>query len=773
MANFNTPYTYEHDGQMEFFDNYGVPYNDDSSVLVDDTDGVYNGNLFEFKLNIDNLNRVLYQAIKYLSRMRIKGESVPATILLIDLNATKVYVYKSQDYFNAIHEVYTGAASKNNDGFVAGNCSLELNYSDIAQSAQVRRILIGRKTDPDEMYMPINIDENCIVGWAERYYREKPKASKGDFLGDDTGTAVKVTGEIRDPRHFKGLINPYKGKSNEKFKYLMDCLNDRLSKKDLGAFYTPIPYAKKAAELVQMAVDRVPDGNDYIILDRCSGTGNLEAALIGLTDKKGDNLIEHCVVSTYEYYEYKVLQERIGDKVRDIIPPTEANVVYENGKVANADAMSEEFINNPIIRKYVDNPKCTIVLFENPPYRDAVADNSERKGLSASKDYIFSKMKTILSKLPNANISTARDLTNRFIWSGFQYFLRQSTDSYILFSPIKYWKTLGLADYRMEKGFLFNRNHFHASPSAIACILWTNIPAAIEQIEIDKFDIIDGKVYGLGISRLSKAHKTLEPLFDRSKDLSDVATNVYCESNGEETSGRKCDGTSYTGPDIIAYQRTDSFGVDPKHVALTRCTLYNIRGYYLRRNNYTKMLPLFAAKQYSQDNWYERDVYFTTADGGDAYTHDLGFLKSCLVYTCLSNQNKCLSFVGSDGRLYQNELCFDDSRVDKPLALQDLEKLAMAKATVLDDEERKLLKVWNQIIAEAKKTAGYRAKFNYGVYQITKELNTSYTVGTGKSKKTVYDYPVLNGHLDTLRVMLKTYYKSHITEKMFKYELLK
>ena len=108
-------------------------------------------------------------------------------------------------------------------------------------------LLLGWHCAEPDMYMPINIDENCIVGWAERYYREKPKASKGDFLGDDTGTAVKVTGEIRDPRHFKGLINPYTGKSNEKFKYLMDCLNDRLSKKDLGAFYTPIPYAKKAA----------------------------------------------------------------------------------------------------------------------------------------------------------------------------------------------------------------------------------------------------------------------------------------------------------------------------------------------------------------------------------------------------------------------------------------------------------------------------------------------------------------------------------------------
>lgn len=65
------------------------------------------------------------------------------------------------------------------------------------------------------------------------------------------------------------------------------------------------------------------------------------------------------------------------------------------------------------------------------------------------------------------------------------------------------------------------------------------------------------------------------------------------------------------------------------------------------------------------------------------------------------------------------------------------------------------------------------AKETYGVYQITKELNTSKTIGTGKSKKTVYDYPVLNGYLDTMRTMLKAYYKSHITEKMFKYELLK
>lgn len=120
MANFNTPYKTEREGQMEFFDNYGIPYNDDTSILIDNTDGVYNGNIFEFKLAINNLNKTLFQAVKYLSKLRIKGESVPATILLVDLNATTVYVYKSEDYKADIQKVYTGAASKDNEGFICG-----------------------------------------------------------------------------------------------------------------------------------------------------------------------------------------------------------------------------------------------------------------------------------------------------------------------------------------------------------------------------------------------------------------------------------------------------------------------------------------------------------------------------------------------------------------------------------------------------------------------------------------------------------------------------
>lgn len=1125
MANFNTPYEIEREGQMEFFDNYGIPYNDDASILVDNTDGVYNGNIFEFKLTINNLNMTLFQAIKYLSKMRVKGESVPATILLIDLNATTVYIYKSEDYRADIHKIYTGAASKDNDGFVAGKYDQMLDYSDMVQSAQVKKILKGRKINPDEMYMPVDIDENCIVGWAERYYREKPNASKGDFLGDDTGTAVKVTGEIRDPRHFKGLINPYTGKSNEKFKYLMDCLNDRLSKKDLGAFYTPIPYAKKAAELVQMAVDRVPDGNDYIILDRCvdaeteyfngtewkkmpdyvdgegvltwypdghaavevpkryinvpsdepfyhytsntldmclsashrviyevshhvkgsplrektckevfekwnadsngfrgripltfslkedvvidenilrvavminadgsyreklvtingscknpnnpenlahdiyevrvykprkierarmllqnagidfcendvaaskerangltgksflfrfpfnpktfpsdwiylshelkeafldelmcwdgsvqtnenipnrnggvgtatskryssskkhdidlvqmiahscdystrlredkrgtsfnyqlslrsnrfskmtkednspnvmktgkfeqvyvdrkycfetassylvlrrngkmfvtgncAGTGNLEAALIGLTDKNGDDLIEHCVVSTYEYYEYKVLQERIGDKVRDIIPPSEANVIYENGKVANADAMSEDFINNPIIRQYVDNPRCTIIMFENPPYRDQSQKNNKadtKNEAHTDKSYVRDMMSA-----ENKYGLAVNDILNCFVYSAWKYYLRQKTDSYILFAPIKHWKRVGLSNKHVVKGFIFDRQFFHASSEAISCVYFENNDADEESIVLDAYAINETGTEYIESVTVKKSRHVMSELFDKRKMPTDTSDAICCNRDGTEAF-RDCRFKPYYNDNIVGYLRAESFGFDANSLCLTRNGLYNGHGFYLRSDKYKEGLPLFAAKLFPFDAWYYKNIIDTTSDGGSSFTKDEQFLKSCLIYTCLSNQNKCLSFDGSDGRRYQNELCFDDSRTDIPLALTDLRKYVADKKTALNEDEQKLIDLWNQIMEEARKTANYNPEFNYGVYQITKELNTSQVVGTGKNKKTVYDYPVLNGYLDTLRTMLKVYYKSHITEKMFKYELLK
>ncbi|MCT4377310.1 hypothetical protein [Leuconostoc suionicum] len=55
-------------------------------VLIENTDGLVNGVLFEFKPTIPNLTKVLSQAIVYLSKMRNKGGiPIPSKIVLIDM----------------------------------------------------------------------------------------------------------------------------------------------------------------------------------------------------------------------------------------------------------------------------------------------------------------------------------------------------------------------------------------------------------------------------------------------------------------------------------------------------------------------------------------------------------------------------------------------------------------------------------------------------------------------------------------------------------------
>ena len=738
-------YATEREGQLEFFDNFKIDYKN-NDVLIDNTDGVWNGNLLEFKLNISDLNKVLFQSIKYLSNMRVKGESIPKNILLISLNTETAYLYHSKDYFDDIHKIYVGSASKNNDGFSAKNYIAKYEYSNQMDALAVIKVL------SETEYMPIDLDENCIVGWAERYYAENPSASKGDFLGDDTGK-IKILGEIREPKHFKGLINPYTKETNERFKYLMDKLNDRLRKKDLGAFYTPIPYAEKAAELVRMAIERVPEGNDYVIIDRCAGTGNLESVL-------SDEELSHCILSTYEYYEYKVLAERLGQKVRAIIPPTEANVEYANGCVINADAMSEEYINNPILQSYIQNPKCTIIMYENPPYHDessGITNGKVERSGKSNTSFVTKEMKNEVKGV------ATNELANRFIWSAFKYYLRQETDSYIVFSPIKYWKQYNFVNNKAEKAYIFNRTHFHATESSILCVYWSNINSEKTNFLASAYNIVDSVLQYEKDLTIQKVFNTSSKNYSKINFKQEDLCDLHCSKDGIIAVGKKIRVKSYFNDNVIGYLEADSFSIDANVRQITRLCLYNGNGCYLLKNNYHLILPIWVAKHVPLDNWYEKDIYATTADGGDAYTKDTKFLKSCLIYTCLSNQNKCLSFHGSDGRDYQNELCFDE----RALAKTDLDKMT------LDNAEKELLNLWDKILLEAKKTSNYDSKWNYGVYQITKELNTFQEVKSGKSKQRVYDYPELNGDLNTLKTKLKEYYKSHITEKMFKYELLK
>ena len=751
---------YERDGQFDFYKVFLPRVNpalDINEILADNNDGVLNGNLLEFKRHATNLNTALFQCIKYLSSLRVKGKFIPANIVIIDVNTATAWLYRSAPYLTDIEKLYSGGASKDNSGFIGGKVESVLHYETSLGAESLVFVL------KENNFIKIHIDENCVVGWATSFYRAVPTARKEDFLGDDTGKH-KTIGEIRKPHVFRNYIYPYVGETNVKFNYLMDKLNDFLQKKNLGAFYTPELYAEKSIELVRMAIARVPqDNDDYIILDRCAGTGNLE---IHLTDDE----LSHCVVSTAEYYEYKVLQELIGAKVRCMIPPIETAETFNAGLVTGADALSKEYIENPLIKQYIDNPNCTIILFENPPYAEAHGSEKRMSGTWKSS-YLYGEIKKELRG------SVSDDIGNIFIWSAFKYYLRQPTDSYIVYSPVKYWKSQHLINKQFIKGFAFNRRHFHTNIDAcIMCALWANINDDVtEKIQIRGYNISDdGSLIAQEYLPVKKIHLSFsQRYYDKRKFGTDLK-GIACYSDGCEEKMRKLCLSPLYNENIVGYLAPKGNGFDKPDLncTLTRTAFYNAHGFYLRKDNYLEKLPLFCASRYITYNreWTERARIMKSADGADRFKADVAngklsqFLLKCLLFTCTEMQNHMRTFIGSDGRFYRNQLCLDAMN-GETIALRDI------KGLKADKQEKRIFAQWEQVLNEAKKTANYNSGLTYGVYQIFAELDTSHKDET--TGDTIRDYVELHTALAGLKTLIKAYYNAEIVPVLFKYEFLK
>ena len=747
----------EKEGQVDFYNRF-IPLVDPSlsidDIIANNNDGVINGNLLEFKLRVSDLNAHLFQCIKYLSALRVKGHPIPANIIIIDCNGEMAYRYSSADYIVEIEKVYSGAASKDNFGFLGKPFDELINYSIVIGQARMVSLL------RENHFTKIHIDENCIVGWATEFYKAMPTARKEDFLGDKTGQH-RTIGEIRNPSIFKEYIFPYTGVSNVKFQYLMDKLNDTLQKKNLGAFYTPEEYAKKSHELLRKAIARVPEGNDYIILDRCAGTGNLEKAL---TDEE----LSHCILSTVEYYEYKVLQELLGFKVRYIIPPVESSDTFNAGLVRGADALSKEYLENQIIKQYVDNPGCTIILFENPPYTEPQAVEGQKEA-PWKKSYAVSEMKKECSG------TVSNDLGNAFIWSGFKYYLRQPTDSYIVYSPAKYWKVQQLVNKRFIDGFAFNRRHFHTYIDAcIMCALWVNENYTTDTLIIHGYDLgNDGTLVPVGDLPVYRIFSLFSNAYNDKRSFEDdTYDGITLGLDGVESTN-----TSRIKPlyntNVLGYMIAGSSGFDKPDLesSMLVAGCYRGNGFFVRKDNYLEKLPMFCASRYITYNraWTERARIMKSADGAKRFNEDVlsgdldQWLRKCLLFTCLEMQNHMRSFTGSDGRFYRNELCLDTTNGDTVASVD----IALLKA---NDKEKRLLDQWKALLEAAKATTEYCKKLTYGVYQIHAEIDTFYK---DDDDNTVWNNVAVHTALSTLKTLVKDYYNSEIVPLLFDYEFLK
>ncbi len=735
----------EYEGQRDFYSRVGI-----NPDLSHNTDGVDRGNLYENKVDIKNIYEVLSQAIKYASRIRIRGEKLPANLILNDLNRETAYIFKSADLLKDIEKVYFGAASRNNETYKTEAKYITIDYSTSTGLQELLTIVNS------EDFVKYHVDKNNIVGLSQQFYKhsqDKDKFIKGK------------NAEIRNPNVLQDRIYPYEKADNIEFEDIMDCLNPGLLQREQGAYYTPTAYVNEMHKMLIKAIKEIPKGMDYIIIDRCAGTGNLEEGL-------PDEILEHCVLSTIEFNEYAILNYKYGDKCLVVIPNIDA-LAYD---IIPAEK-NEQGIANDFIRERVNDPNCVVILMENPPYSESGSGGIQGTGKKENvwkQSYVIQEMKKEYKGV------ALNDLSNLFIWSGFKFYLKKPTDSYILYAPTKYWRNQSLANKKFEDGFLCNRKEFHANQvSAIGCIWWKNIDDTdTKQITLTPYDI-ENQITSRATNDITikKAFYNLSYAYDKRPLVNYSEDGIICERDGSEfvSNGRKVYIKPIYSNEIIAYLVASNFQIDRKDVMLTRCGIYKAHGFYLRSDNFTEKLPLFVAATFPYDKWYKADVYSKSYDGQGSFLKDKNFLKKCLFYTALTPKNKCKSFLGSDKRFYRNELCFDR---EDTLAWQSLQEY-LKDGLELSEIEETLLKYWRDVLFEASKTDEYKAadkKVRYGLWQIMQELNIKIDSGR-KDKKgnpvMVYKYNALNSEIKKLDDALKNYYSNEIIPMLFEYELIK
>lgn len=224
-------------------------------TMARSTDGYTQNILFEHKQNVTSYgkSKALSQAIIYLARFNRDGVPIPAKICLVSQDENKCFIYDSIDYIDMINDIERYANLKASDGILDFKADepkeiIEFNLSNEKGKKEIKEF-VREKRNP----VKVEINEHNVYGWAQFYYENatkfKQKAEKKAFFN-----------ELKNPKGtLKNYINAWTGQELD-FKYIMDMLNDPLTQKKLGAFYTPSPYAKLGVELVKQAVNRAMGG---------------------------------------------------------------------------------------------------------------------------------------------------------------------------------------------------------------------------------------------------------------------------------------------------------------------------------------------------------------------------------------------------------------------------------------------------------------------------------------------------------------------------------
>lgn len=660
----------------------------DGRIILNHSTGL-RGSLAEFKTTEKNKKDVFNQMKRYIKIYNAKGLSLPKYGVYIITGSKKYTV------FDLEKETYSA------DAVISDNLDLTVNLD--AKTCSADRWL--RNTDTQKGW----IDETSLVSYNNVFFSTKGKKTKkkDDFIA-----------ELANPTVLN--IKPYTwNPEGDMERKLLDRLGSEELKKRLGAFFTPDYCAKKTAEYVRNIINNLAENEDYLIVDRSAGTGELENFF-------SEEELSHCILNTIVYAE-KACLKAYNECVKAILPFDET--IDEDGCMPAGDALSEQFNND--LKSIIENErklaeekgkKLVVIGLENPPYSEPQAE-ATRNGKTqkrTSNNWLTEQMKQDKKVRGKASV----DLANKFIWSGLKWFF----DYYVIYSPIKYWKSQHLMDKKFLEGCIANRADFHATEAGISIISWKNEDTDNENITLQAVvndetkDIVVKKIHtGIG--------KILPAVNERNYDV------IY---------------TSYSGTPDRKHGQLNSSGAGSGNAGGVSYCLVN--------NELKKRLPLFAANCYTCKDYTEKEVIMKSGDGGTAYQNDNDFLEDCFLWCCLTDKNKCWSDSSK-----QNEMALEqNSKADQIVDLTGY--------------RFDLIRSWRNVLGLAEACDEYNSNLKYGLAQIINDLNISEETGmvdkNGKPKLRK-KYGNLDEIIKSFKEELKVFYSTYIEPKLFEYELLK
>ena len=501
-------------------------------------------------------------------------------------------------------------------------------------------------------------------------------------------------------------------------------LGDAILKKQLGAFFTPDKYVKISTEYLRKAIKNVPEGKDYVILDRCAGTGNLEKFLT-------EDELSHCILNTIDYTEWTTLKGLYEGRVRYIMPNNAKSRNEDNGLMTDGDALQKDFYDKitPLIKdKYV-------IMLENPPFAGTAGIRGGAKGTLKDKKYSYINLE-MKSKGYNGN--HCKDLLTQFIWSAFEVI---KCDEYILYGPIIWWKSNHILDKKYVEGHMCNKKHFNSGESGILLGYWKNEDCKNKELkcstDIENTEYVIKKKHTFITNLLNPYKINIDKDNLRTPEEDELGLLFSTSSTLDGLNGGLFNRETY---------RTEL--VTSAGLKMSKLTTENLK----------KLSVIQCVNCYKPNKYYEKDIVMKCCDKGTEFESDEKLLEDSLLYVLLSDRTKCIS-----NKSLKNQLCLLQNTISDSLLTKE-------------QNESNLLKLWKEIVEEMKKCEEYNEEYKYGLYQIQKDLNIKTNTGSFNKKGEpikVRKYPILDEKIKNFQKELIDFFNKNIKKKLFKYELLK